>query len=314
MKHPLPPLDSLKVFEAAARHLSFSLAADELCITKGAVSYQIRKLEEHLQCSLFKRSVRQVLLTDAGQMLLQTTQQLFNTLGDTLSRMQVEYQQASITVAATTYVATRWLSRHIGAFNEQYPEVNILLQHSVNSADFRLSEVDLAIRWSPYDEHSDHTRLAQMQKPLYPAISPKLLQRIGLECGCTYAAHRFLESPFSDVTLLIEGRQQDLWQEWIDTEILSDSAPRGESLRLSNPRRIVSDANVKVQAAIDGQGLILADDLMLNELNNKLLITPFEHTLEGYGYALLHSKQRFLSTNATVLKDWLLREISGTEN
>ena len=72
MKHHLPSLDALKVFESAARQLSFSLAARELCITKGAVSYQIRKLEEDLDCALFRRSVRQVFLTHSGQQLLQT--------------------------------------------------------------------------------------------------------------------------------------------------------------------------------------------------------------------------------------------------
>lgn len=84
MKHHLPLLDSLKAFEAAARHLSFSLAAEELCISKGAMSYQIRKLEEQVQCALFKRTVRQVYLTDAGQALLQTTKHIFEELDHTL--------------------------------------------------------------------------------------------------------------------------------------------------------------------------------------------------------------------------------------
>jgi len=78
MKHPLPSLDALKVFESAARQLSFSEAARELCITKGAVSYQIRRLEEALDCALFQRTVRQVYLTRAGQQLLQTTQRNFS--------------------------------------------------------------------------------------------------------------------------------------------------------------------------------------------------------------------------------------------
>jgi len=73
VKHSLPSLDALKVFESAARQLSFSQAARELCITKGAVSYQIRRLEESLDCALFQRTVRQVFLTRAGQQLLQTT-------------------------------------------------------------------------------------------------------------------------------------------------------------------------------------------------------------------------------------------------
>ena len=80
MKHTLPPLDSLKAFEAAARLLSITLAADELCLTKGAISYQIKRLEQHLGQPLFKRTTRQILLTDAGQMLYQTTQKIFTDL------------------------------------------------------------------------------------------------------------------------------------------------------------------------------------------------------------------------------------------
>ena len=168
MKHHLPPLDGLKAFEAAARHLSFTLAADELCISKGAVSYQIRKLEEHIQSTLFRRSVRQVYLTDAGQSLLQTTAHLFQELGDTLSRLQGENQQAGVTVAATTYVAARWLSSRISQFNELNPGVGLLLQHSVNSADFKLSDVDIAIRWGQCRQRPDRSRFSELPMPLYP--------------------------------------------------------------------------------------------------------------------------------------------------
>lgn len=306
MKHRLPPLDGLKVFEAAARHLSFSLAAQELCITKGAVSYQIRKLETHLQCALFKRSVRQVLLTDAGQMLLQSTQQIFETLEESLARLEGESHHSSVTVAATTYVAARWLSGHISAFNEQCPDVNIVLQHSVNSADFKLSEVDLAIRWTRCEQSSDRPRLAEMTMPLYPAISPQLLQRCGIHPTEKLSADAFLQPPFSELVLLIEGRQQDLWQEWIDAGSVGNGP-----VRLSNPRRIVSDANVKVQAAIDGQGLILADDLMHSEFSNELLVSPFNHTLNGYGYALLQQQQQFISTQALALKNWLVAQVKA---
>ena len=134
MKHHLPPLDTLKAFESAARHLSFTLAAEELCISKGAISYQIRRLEEVLKCSLFKRTVRQVYLTNAGQALLHTTRKLFDELGDTLERLHGDNSQSGVSVAATTYVAARWLSTHINQFNEQHSEVAVLLQHSVNSA------------------------------------------------------------------------------------------------------------------------------------------------------------------------------------
>ena len=295
MKHRLPPLDSLKAFEAAARHLSFSIAADELCVTKGAVSYQIRKLEEHLQCTLFRRSVRQVYLTDAGQMLLQTTQQLFDELSDVVLRLHDNSEQTGITIAASTYVAARWLSAHISAYNEKYPDIPVLLQHSVNSADFTLTDVDLAIRWGPCAGRPDRNRFGEMPMSLYPAASPPLIQRHGLPSQ----GSGICEEKFANLLLLDEDRQQDLWQEWFD------GACATPGKKLENPRRTIADANVRVQAAIDGQGLILADQLMINELNSRQLVAPFDSALDGYGYALLCSPNRILNDNAQSLMKWL---------
>lgn len=113
MKHSLPPLESLKVFEAAARRLSFTRAAEELCVSKAAVSYQMRKLETELDCALFKRSVRQVFLTDAGQELLQVTQRLFGELQTTIDQIRPGDSSHNVLIGATTYVAVRWLSSRI---------------------------------------------------------------------------------------------------------------------------------------------------------------------------------------------------------
>lgn len=300
MKHHLPPLDGLKAFESAARHLSFSLAADELCITKGAVSYQIRKLEAHLQCALFKRSVRQVFLTESGQMLLQSTQSLFSGLEDVIERLQGDQQQSAVTVAATTYVAARWLSQHISTFNAQFPQVSVLLQHSVNSADFKLADVDLAIRWGPIRNKPDRNRFAELPMPLYPVVSPQLLEQHAPDFDTNNKNHCILDKNFARIPLLCEDRQQDLWQEWLDA-----SSKGQPSLALPNPRRVISDANVRVQAAIDGQGFILADELMLNEINNHLLTAPFTDTLTGYGYAFLQSASHINGDNTEAFKRWL---------
>ena len=302
MKHVLPPLESLKVFEAAARHLSFSVAANELCITKGAVSYQIRKLEEELQSSLFKRSVRQVYLTDSGQALYLTTKKLFEDLSLSLSKIQEDKAEANVTIATTTYVAARWLSLRISNFNDAYPNIKILLQHSVNSSDFKVSEVDLAILWGTCNGKLDRTRLAEIPMPLYPAISPKLLSAHNLNAGMHIKIDSLLDTSLQNIPLLCEDRSQDLWQEWFKV-----NHPTASNLELTNPRRIISDANVRVQAAVDGQGLILADDLMLNEINNGLLITPFKEQLKGYGYAFYSSPKRIYSDNALKLKNWLMK-------
>lgn len=298
MKHHLPPLDSLKAFEAAARHLSFSMAAKELCISKGAMSYQIRKLEEHVQCALFKRTVRQVYLTDAGQELLLTAKHMFEELDRTLQSLYGESRQTGVSIATTTYVAARWLSPRISEFNECNPDIAIKLLHSTNSTDYKLNDIDMAIEWGPCNEKLARNQLHQIPMDLFPVTTPRLLEKLGISIAAPLDVGSILESPLSTVPLLCEERHLDFWDEWTAIAL-----PNRET-KLPNPRRIIADANVRVQAAIDGQGFILADSLMNNEIDNGLLVQPFNECLQGYGYSLKSSSTRIFSSQAKILKNW----------
>ena len=299
MKHPLPSLDALKVFEAAARLLSFSKAADELCLSKGAVSYQVRKLEESLDCALFRRSIRQVFLTDAGQQLYRQTRRIFDELGETLSRIKPGDTGHDVIVGATTYVALRWLSPRIASFSERHPDIPVTLQHSVNSNEFRINDVDFAIRWDRIGDGPRRGLLREMPMPLFPVCSPRLLERHGLPGARTRLEVQELASgPLATTPLLCEDRPLDLWQAWYGTQ------PKP----LANPRRVVDDANVRTQAAVDGQGWTLADDMMGHELETGTLVAPFGHRLEGYGYVIQSAPGRFLGSDAVTLRDWLVAE------
>jgi len=299
MKHSLPPLDSLKVFESAARNLSFSRAAEELCLSKGAISYQIRKLEEFVQASLFRRAVRQVFLTDEGKLLLGSTQSVFRELGKAFTQFKGDARVFDVLVAATTYVASRWLSPRIASFSEQYPDVAVTFQHSVNSADFNLQDVDVAMRWCECQGQGQdqRNRLLEIPMPLFPACSPQLLRRLSPSTDRPIAAEALFCAPWNKVPLLCEDRALDLWQLWLK--------PHRQAL--VNPRRVIGDANVRVQAAIDGQGLIMDDALLKYELENGLLIAPFAGQLSGYGYALLSPAGRPSNPKVQALCDWLVK-------
>ena len=286
MKHALPHLDGLKVFESAARYLSFSEAAKELCITKSAVSYQIKKLESELNCPLFKRNIRQVLLTDAGQKLYQTTQKAFSDLSATIDHLNS--WPNTITIAATTYVAARWLSPLVTDFCQMHPQISLEFKHSVNSSQFKLDEVDLAIQWSECHNEINGNRLMELPMPLFPVCSPALMDQIGQQGG---------SMNFANATLLCEDRDLDLWKEW---------AAEGYELD-SNPRRLITDANVRVQAAIDGQGLVLADAMMQSELNSGALVIVSGQELTGYGYVLLSTVVARRNSLVNELIQWLTR-------
>jgi LysR family glycine cleavage system transcriptional activator len=300
MKHALPSLDALKVFESAARHLSFSRAAQELCLTKGAVSYQIRKLEEALDCALFRRAVRQVYLTEAGQQLLKTTQPLFAELEQTLARLGNGDSGTEVLIGITTYVALRWLSPRLASFSDRNPGIPILMQHTVNDDDFRLQDVDFAIFWCAMQGQSGRSRLVEMPMSLYPVCSPAMLERVGNPPRAGKWLPADLASPpLADTPLLCEARNLDLWASWY-----------GEQDRpLSNPRRVIADANVRTQAAVDGLGWTMADALMQQELDHGLLVAPFEHRLDGYGYVIQAAPARFASQDALKLRNWLLEHV-----
>ena len=293
MKHDLPPLDSLKVFESAARLLSFSQAADELCVTKAAVSYQIGRLEATLDTALFKRSTRQVYLTDAGQAMLRTTQRVMQDLRHTVEQIKPKDQEYDVLVGATTYIALRWLSPRLSRFFEQYPDISIMLQHTVHSDDNKALDVDIDIRWCRCEGSKRRHCLREMPMDLFPVCSPALLEKLGLSSGTLLKTAQITDAILVNTPLLCEVRAQDLWQEWFCKP-------------LANPRRVIADANVRTQAAIDGQGWTLADDLMQKELQSGQLVSPFHHRLSGYGYGIFSDNNRFLNRRAQIFRDWLV--------
>ena len=289
MKHSLPPLDSLKAFEAAARHFSITVAANELCLTKGAVSYQIKRLEQHLGHPLFKRTTRQILLTDAGQMFYQTTQKVFADLFNQIHLLNQQTQQ-NLVIAVTSYVALRWLSPKLASFCAQHPSFNVIIQHAINQPHFSNQGVDISIRWQVCGSHLDSDTGIHLPMPLFAVASPGLIQRYQLLIDGLDAAENLGQPPYVSIPLLCEERDLDLWQLW------SLGQP------LTNPRHMIEDANVRVQAAIDGQGIMLADALMQTEINQHSLISVSTHQLQGYGYVITpHSNH----AQVQLLMQWL---------
>ncbi len=283
MKHSLPPLDSLKVFESAARLLSFTKASKELCITKGAVSYQIKQLEQQVGVALFRRSTRQIFLTNAGQTLSQTVRDVFDQMGATIQRIHAS-KLHDVTIAATTYVAARWLSPRVAKFLEQHPDISVRFEHRVNDSDFQLEQADLTLIWGDCQQPLGQNTIARLPMQLFPVANPEQAKRLKTDPGWRH-----------EITLLTENRSQDLWLEWF-----------GQTT-LANPRHIIEDANVRVQAAINGQGMMLADQMMHNELDNGQLIPPFENGLTDYGYLLKKSFSNDVNPAVSKMLEWLIR-------
>ena len=143
----LPPLNALRAFEAAARHLNFSRAADELSVTPGAVSQQIQNLEDYVGASLFKRTPKGLLLTDAAQTALPALREAFDRLAEAASLLTAAVDGRRLTVSVAPSFAAKWLVPRLGLFEEAHPQVDVWLSADMEVVDFASGEIDLAIRY-----------------------------------------------------------------------------------------------------------------------------------------------------------------------
>lgn len=285
----LPSLKALHAFESAARLLSFAKAADELSVSPGAISYQIKMLEDALSTPLFKRKTRKVELTSAGQTLFQTMHRQFQELDSALSSIVPTVRNTALTVSVSTYFVTRWLSPRLGRFLNSHPDITIRLQHSVNDPDFNVDDTDVAIRWGDGSWTGSKAHLL-FSMPMIAVCSPELLNdKYSLRSLKNLKHH----------TLLRDQASTDYWSEWLKKAKLEQPLVTGP---------VIVDPNVRVQSAIDGLGITLANPLLDSTISEGALCEPFNIRLEGYGYYLVYSKQAEGIHQFQVFRDWLLSE------
>ena len=147
MPRRLPPLNSLRSFEAAGRHLSFTRAAQELAVTQAAVSQQVKALEQQLGVHLFRRLPRQLLLTMAGEALLPVISESLDLISSAVSAIRENPDKERLSVRLAPSFAAKWLSPRLGTFQDENPNVGLVLNHSNAAVDFRHSDIDLAITY-----------------------------------------------------------------------------------------------------------------------------------------------------------------------
>ncbi len=259
--------DSLRVFTLTAKTRSFSAAADQLNLTKGAVSYQIRQLEDQLGFALFDRLPRGIALTPKGHGLLQSAEAGFDSIERAIAALQRK-DQRRLTIGLSTYFASRWLSPRLMTFMATHPDIRLRLQPTVDPRALDDEEIDLAIRWGNGD-WSDVPIRQIFPCPAWPcgnAQAAALVQQLGLAQALPM------------LTLLSDREDSSAWSEWFAAANLGQ-APETGALTIPDP-------NVRVQAVIDGQGIALNDDLIGDEIAAGRLFRLSDVTLEHYGYFL----------------------------
>lgn len=266
-KVQIPPLNALRAFEAAARHLSLAAAANELCVTPAAISHQIKGLENYLGVPLFKRVKRRVVLTDQGQLILPELKQAFALIEHAMGNLARTELRDVLTVSATPAFAAKWLLPRIHLFGERHPEIDVRLDATHDVQDLERSQVDVAIRFGAGDYPGLESWPLRPGVPekVYPVCSPALLAgEHPLRQPSDLRYHTLLH----DETIKGAGVLPS-WKTWLASAGL-DSIPADRGLRFNN-------SVLAIDAAINGQGVALSCSFVVaDDLAAGRLVRPFD--------------------------------------
>lgn len=296
MSRRLPPLNSLKVFEAAARNLSFTRAADELFVTQAAVSHQIKILEEFLGLKLFRRRNRSLLLTEEGQGYFLDIKDIFASLQQATDKLLERNEKGTLTISLSPSFAIQWLVPRLNDFNQQYPSIDVRIK-AVDMDDGSLTDdVDVAIYYGRGNWPGIRADKLY-QEYLIPLCSPSLLLNSKPLEKIEDLAH---------YTLLHDTSRKD-WKQFIKHH--QPQHLNGIELIKVNNGPIFSHSTMVLQAAVHGQGVALGNNVLAQpEIDAGRLIAPLEHVLVSKNafYVVCNDKQADMGGRVAIFRNWML--------
>jgi len=290
MKRSLPPLNGLRAFEAAARHMSFTDAAEELSVTQAAISHQVRGLEQRLGLKLFVRRNRSLLLSEAGQAYLPSVRAAFDQLNEATEKLLQKDKGGNLTVTTTSSFAVKWLVPRLGGFQRSHPEIDVRVSTGTSLVDFSREDVDIGIR---YGRGQWPNLMAErlVSEDVMPVCAPSLVKGPnGL--GKPADLKRF--------TLLHIGSFPDDWQVWLTAAgVKGVDASRGVSFDF---------ALAAYQAAMDGLGVALGrNPLVEPDLKAGRLVIPFEFKRSSdFAYYLVYPPEAIRRRKIKAFRDWIV--------
>ena len=296
MARALPPLNALRAFEAAARHLSFTKAAAELNVTQGAVSHQVKALEDRLGLKLFHRRHQGLVLSEAGQTCQPFVREAFDRLAAGFESLRARDNAGMLTVSVSPNFAAKWLVGRLGRFTTEHPDIDLRISAAMHHVDFASEDVDVAVRHGEGNWPGLHvTRLAA--EVLFPVCGPRLL-----------AGPNPLRRPQDLLhhTLLHLDTRED-WVKWLD-------AAGVHGMDLSRGA-VFDQVSLAMDAAIGGQGVALSRSaLAAADLLAGRLVRPFGPDLRvAYAYYIVCPKPTAERPKISTFRDWLLAEAKADE-
>jgi LysR family glycine cleavage system transcriptional activator len=284
-----PPLNALRAFDAVARHLSVKIAAEELCVTPGAVSQMLKTLESHLGVRLFERVNRGIYLTEAGRDYLPSIRNAFRQIAEASRRVAVSADNGVLTVSVTPFFASAWLVPRMKSFQDANPDIDLQIVTSSALVDFSRSGVDVAIRHGlgRYPGlRSD--RIVTVE--VVPVAAPPLIERLGLP----NTAADLARWPH------VHDADRKGWSLWFQTHGVDEvSAPRGPSF---------DDSSLLLKAVLSGQGAgLLPAAMIAPELDNGQLVKLAKAMhMEAFAYYLVCPESSQDRPKIALFRNWIL--------
>lgn len=298
----LPPLNALRVFESAARHMSFTKAAEELHVTPGAVSQQIKTLEDFIGGRLFRRTKRALLLTDAAQASLPILREAFDKLEEAARILTARGDSKRLTVSVAPSLAAKWLVPRLDRFNERFPEVEVWISADMEVVDFAVDDVDLAIRYGGGRYPGLEVELL-MEESIIPVCSPRLMTGAHpLRTPQDLQHHPLLHDGSPDT----DDVSSPNWAMWLKAaDVDGVDAKRGPKFNQSS---------LVIEAAVAGKGVALAKStIALADLEAGRLVAPFDLTTPStFSYYLVHPASKSRSAAVKAFKKWVREEAAMT--
>ena len=290
MSTRLPSLTGLRAFEAAARHLSFTRAAEELNVTQTAISHQIRRLEDQLGLKLFVRRHRALGLTQAGAAYLPAVSGAFDDLRRATARVTAVRDEGVLTVSTLPTLAAKWLVPRLMEFQSRHPDIEVRLTTSTALVDLRRDDVDLAIRYGRGDWPGMRADFL-MNDELFPVCAPAYTEAAGpLQTPADLANH----------TLLHVSPNPESWHQWLTAAGFPD---------LQGRRNITFDLQLTaLEAAMDGMGVAIARSRTAErDLQAGRLVRPFALATPAIaGFYVVVPEEEAEIPKIAAFRDWLL--------
>jgi len=290
MPRTLPPLEMFRFFEAAARHLNFTRAAEEMHVTHGAVSQRIKRLEAHLGAPLFRRSGRRMLLTDEGSRLLERVQAAINEIAEGVESIRPGNGEQILTISTVPCFAAYWLLPRLAHFNEHHPDIQVNVRAALSLTNFTRDGVDMAVRFGT-GTWTGLKSIKLYDEELVPVCSPAF--RGGL---LPRAPGDLLKVP-----LLHDDRQP--WSMWFEAV--------GLNYRDAGIGPRYSDQSLLYPAAIAGLGVALARaSLVKGDLESGRLVRLFSRSVPTkYSYFIVYPPGSEGLGKIKVFQRWLLEQV-----